>query len=184
MVIRSINRLRLQSGSGEAGLLIDSNNYTALRKILKFTGVAVADDVAYTNDLIFNQGAFAGGIFAGDNFVSSYWGFSTLLNSGGFTDGNGAGNNGRSYDAPYSSFTINIRSSTSSITFDKRVFTVRPNGVMILCNDVWHITNDNINIFYFASNGTTFVCSGDAADNGFLVYSSGATGYANHLVVK
>jgi hypothetical protein len=35
------------------------------------------------NDLIFNQGAFAGGVFAGDNFISSFWGTSILMNSGG-----------------------------------------------------------------------------------------------------
>ncbi len=78
------------------------------------------------------------------------------MNLGGFTSENGAGNNGRSYDAPYLSFTINMKSSMSSTTFDKREFTVRPNGVMIFCNDVWHITYDNINRFYFAANGTTF----------------------------
>jgi hypothetical protein len=33
MVIRSINRLILQSGGGVVGLLIDYNDYTALRKI-------------------------------------------------------------------------------------------------------------------------------------------------------
>jgi hypothetical protein len=50
-----------------------------LRKILKFTGVAIADDVAYMNDLTFNHGAFAGGVFAGDNFISSFWGTSILF---------------------------------------------------------------------------------------------------------
>jgi hypothetical protein len=89
------------------------------------------------------------------------------LNSEGFANGNGSGNNGRSYDNPYSSFTINIRTSTTSTTFDKRVFTIRPNGVMILTNDVWHITNDNINRFYFAPNGTTY-SGGAAADNVLL----------------
>jgi hypothetical protein len=33
MVVRSINKLILQSGSGVAGLIIDTNNYPALRKI-------------------------------------------------------------------------------------------------------------------------------------------------------
>ncbi len=78
MVVRSINKLILQSGSGEAGLIIDTNNYPALRKILKFTGVAVADDVATMNNLIFNQGAFESGVFAGDNFIFSYWGIYLL----------------------------------------------------------------------------------------------------------
>ncbi len=52
-------------------------------------------------------------------------------------------------------------------------------------NDMWHITNDNINRFDFANNGTTFLCSGGAAaDNGFNVYSSGATSYLNNLVIR
>ncbi len=56
---------------------------------------------------------------------------------------------------------------------------------MILCNAVWHITNDNINRFYFAVNGTTFICGGAAAnDNGFIVHSSGATSYGNTLVIR
>jgi hypothetical protein len=52
MVIRSINRLILQTGGSDAGLLIDANNYTSLRKILKFIGMAVGDDVAPMNNLI------------------------------------------------------------------------------------------------------------------------------------
>jgi hypothetical protein len=63
-------------------------------------------------------------------------------------------------NAGYSSFTKNIRTSSTSTTFDERVFTIRPNGVMILCNDVWHIANDNVNRFYFAANGTTSICGG------------------------
>jgi hypothetical protein len=31
------------------------------------------------NSLIFNQGAFAGGVFAGDNFISSFWGVGVLV---------------------------------------------------------------------------------------------------------
>ena len=87
------------------------------------------------NGLIFNQGAFAGGVFAGDNFITSYWGVSILLNSGGFANGYGGGNNGRSYDAGWASFTVNMRTSTGVSTFDRRLFTIRPNGVMIMYND-------------------------------------------------
>jgi hypothetical protein len=82
MVIRSINKLILQSGGGVAGLIIDTNNYTALRKILKFSDVQVADDIPFMNDLIFNKGAIMGGVFAGDMFITNYWGVSILLNSG------------------------------------------------------------------------------------------------------
>jgi hypothetical protein len=45
------------------------------------------------NDLIFNQGAFAGGVFAGDNFISSFLGMSILMNIGGITSNSGS--NGR-----------------------------------------------------------------------------------------
>jgi hypothetical protein len=56
---------------------------------------------------------------------------------------------------------------------------------MILCHDVWHITNDNFNRYYFDTNRTTYICRGDTAnENGFVVYSSGATGYAYNLVIK
>jgi hypothetical protein len=78
--------------------------------------------------LIFNEGAMVGGVFSGDAFITSYWGVSVLLNSGGFTNGLGGGNNSRSYDPGYSSFTINMRSSGTQTTFDRRLFTVRPDG--------------------------------------------------------
>ncbi len=149
----------------------------SINKNLKFHNIQVADDIPTMNNFIYNEGAFAVGVFAGDNFISAFWGISLLMNSGGI----GAnGINGRSYDTGYSSFTINVRTSSTSTTFDKRLFTVRQNGAMILCNDVWHITNDNINRFYFAANGTTFICGGGSAatDNVFTVYSPGATGYA------
>jgi len=177
MVIRSINKLILQSGGGEAGIIIDTNNYPALRRILKFSGVLTSDDVAFMNSLIFNQGAFAGGVFAGDNFISSYWGVSILLNSGGNSIPNS--NLGRGYDGTYASFTVNARTGTTAV-FDRKLFTIRGNGQMIMYNDQWHITNDNIYRFYFSPNSTTFICSGGAAtDNGFIVYSSGASGGYN-----
>jgi hypothetical protein len=61
------------------------------------------------NNLTFNQGAFAGSVFAGDNFISSYagdnfissyWGISLLMNSGG---GNSIPNSslGRGYDGNF-----------------------------------------------------------------------------------
>ena len=188
MIIRSLagKNLLLQCGGSEAGLLINTNNYTALRKILKFTGVAVADDVAVMNNLIFNEGAVMGGVFAGDNFITSYWGVSVLLNSGGFTNGYGGGNNGRSYDVGWASFTVNMRTSTSVSTFDRRLFTIRPNGVMIMYNDQWHITNDNVNRFYFAANGTTYISGGSsvATDKCLIVYASSTFGYANVFCIQ
>jgi hypothetical protein len=161
--------------------MTNTSSYAALIKISKISNIAVADDVAFMNDLIYNQGAVIGGVFAGDNFI--YWGVSVLFNSGGTTNAYGGGSAGRTYDTGYSSFTINMRSSTTSTTFDRKLFTVRPSGQMIMYNDIWHIINDNINRFYSANNGATFLC-GAAGDNGFVVYSSGATGYANNLVMK
>jgi hypothetical protein len=75
---------------GGDAIVIDTSSYPALRRILKFSGVLTSDDVAFMNGLIFNQGAFAGGVFAGDNFISAYWGVSILLNSGGNSIPNGS----------------------------------------------------------------------------------------------
>ena len=168
---------------GGDAIVIPTSSYPALRRILKFTGISTSDDIPFMNDLIFNQGAFAGGVFAGDNFISSYWGVSILLNSGGTTNGYGGGDAGRTYDTGWASFNVLMRNSGSS-TFNRKLFTIRPNGVMLMYNDVWHITYDGINRFYFASNGTTFISSGGAAgDGGFIVYSSPATGSQNNLVI-
>jgi hypothetical protein len=185
MVIRSLNKLILQNGGGKAGLIIDTNNYTALRKILKFSDVSTADDIPFMNDLIFNKGAIMGGVFAGDMCISNYWGVSILLNSGGTTNGYGGNDAGRTYDTGWASFNVLMRSAASSTTFNRRLFTVRPNGQMMMYNDIWHTGLDNINRFYFANNSTTFLCSGGAAnDNGLVVYSSAATGFANNLIIK
>jgi hypothetical protein len=81
---------------GGDALITNTSSYAALIKILKFTGVAVADDVAFINDLIFNKGAIMDGVFAGDNFITGYWGVSILLNSGGSSIPNGSA--GRTYD--------------------------------------------------------------------------------------
>jgi hypothetical protein len=37
---------------------------------LKFSDVAVADDIPFMNDLIFYKGAIMGGVFAGDMFIT------------------------------------------------------------------------------------------------------------------
>jgi hypothetical protein len=56
---------------------------------------------------------------------------------------------------------------------------------MIMYNDIWHIKNEGINRFYFAANGPTYTSGGSATstDNCFIVYSSGATGYATNLSI-
>ncbi len=75
-----------------------------MNKLLEFHNVQVADDRATMEGLIFNEGAKVGGTFAGDVSITSYWGVSVLLNSGGFTNGVGGGNDGRSrsYEPGYS----------------------------------------------------------------------------------
>jgi hypothetical protein len=78
-----------------------------------------------------------------------------------------------------------MRTATSSTTFDRKLFTIRPNGVMMMYNNVWHTTFDNINRFYFTSNSTTFISSGGAAaDNNLVVMSSSTTGNVHNLVIK
>ena len=120
-----------------------ANNYGSMNKILKFHGVAVADDRAVMEGLIFNEGAIIGGVFAGDNFISGYWGVAVNLNSGGSANGIGGGNNGRSYIPGYSAFTINMRSSTTQTTFDKTIFIVYPDGQVVMKNLVSLNAGDN-----------------------------------------
>ncbi len=124
------NKTNLNIGGA---IVANSTTYGSINKILKFHNIQVADDIPTMNcNLIYNEGAFAGGVFAGDNFISAFWGISLLMNSGGI--GANSGSNGRSYDSGYSSFTINVRTSTISTTFDKRSFAVRQNGVTKITN--------------------------------------------------
>ena len=60
------------------------------------------------------------------------------------------------------------------------------NGLLTLKNDTWHNSADSIIRMYYANNSTTFICSGGTAtDNGFVVYSSLASGgYNINLVIK
>ena len=51
---------------------------------------------------------------------------------------------------------------------------------IILKNDTWHNIPDSIIRLYYATYGTTFMCSGGTATyNGFVVYSSLASGGYN-----
>jgi hypothetical protein len=64
-----------------------------------------------------------------------YWGVAINLNYGGFTNGVGGGNNNRSYVPGYSAFTVNMRSSSAQTTFDRRLFTIMPDGATTInCN--------------------------------------------------
>ena len=124
------------------------------------------------------------GVFAGDMCITNYWGVSILLNAGGSSNGYGGGSAGRTYDLGWASFNVLMRTSGTSTTFDRKLFTIRPNGVMLMYNDVWHITYEGINRFYFAANSTTYISSGGAAgDNGFIVFSSPATGNQANLAI-
>ena len=184
MVLRSLNKLILQNGGNDGALIIDTNNYPGLRRIVKFIGNSSTDDIAFVNDLIFNKGAVMAGVWAGDMCITNYWGVSILLNAGGSANGYGGNDAGRTYDTGYASFNVLMRNSGSS-TFDRRLFTIRPNGQMMMYNDIWHTGLDNINRFYFAANATTFISSGGGAtDNGLVVYSSPATGSQNNLIIK
>ncbi len=65
----------------------------------------------------------------------SYWGVAINLNYGGFTNGVGGGNNGRSYVPGCSAFIVNMRSSSSQTTFVRILFTIMPDGATtIYCN--------------------------------------------------
>jgi hypothetical protein len=126
MVLRSINRLLLVSGQTGYGIMIDANNYVYVNKLLSLNIDNVERSVI--ENRIFTNGAMLTGVFAGDTILTGYWGVAINLNYGGFTNGVGGGNNSRSYVAGYSAFTINMRSSTSQTTFDRRLFTVMPDG--------------------------------------------------------
>jgi hypothetical protein len=176
-----------------------ANNYGSMNKILKFHNVQVADDRATMEGLIFNEGAMVGGTFAGDVFITSYWGVSVLLNSGGFTNGVGGGNNGRSYEPGYSAFTINMRSSTTQTTFDRRLFTVMPdgnttiNGTLIISNNLtvngdlylkngtWHRSAEGVYRLYYGANEISYYCCGANGTDGHIFMNSG---YSHVLKIK
>jgi hypothetical protein len=105
-----------------------TNAYGSINKLLKFHNIQTSDTKAFMENLIFNEGAVVGGTFGGDTFITGYWGVAVNLNSGGVTNGVGGANNSQSYEPGYSAFTINMRSSTSQTTFDKRLLTVLPGG--------------------------------------------------------
>jgi hypothetical protein len=67
-------------------------------------------------------------VFGGDNIFSAYWGCAINLNSGGSSNGYGGSSNTQSYVPGWSAFTVNMRTSTSSTSFDKNLLTVMPTG--------------------------------------------------------
>jgi hypothetical protein len=66
--------------------------------------------------------------FGGDLTTNSYWGYAINIYNGGSANGYGGGNNTQSYIPGYSAFTVNMRTSTTTTSFDKNLFTVRPSG--------------------------------------------------------
>ncbi len=129
MILRTIanTRLILQSGGGGYGIMIDANNYVYFNKLLSLNIDNV--DRSVVENRIFTSGGVLTGVFGGDVIVTSYWGVAINLNYGGFDNEIGGANNTRSYKPGYSAFTINKRSSTTQTTFDRRLFTVMPEGL-------------------------------------------------------
>ncbi len=66
--------------------------------------------------------------------ITNYWGVAININSDGWSNGYGGGSASQTYESGYSAFTVNMRSSASATTFDRRllVYTVLPSG-NILC---------------------------------------------------
>ena len=130
MATDGATRLVLNIGGG--AFKCQTNTYGSMNKVLKFHNVQTSDTKAIMENLIINEGAIVGGIFGGDTFISGYWGVAVNLNNSGSTNGSGniGGNinNTQSYEPGNSAFTINMRSSTSQTTFDRRLLTVLPNG--------------------------------------------------------
>ena len=120
--------------------MCDAKSWGSMRKVLRSNGVQTSDDVAFINYLIFNQGAIVGDVFAGDNFITAYWGVFVLLNSGGNAIPNGK--LWRGHDGTFASFILNARTVTRAV-FDRKLFTKRGNGAMIMYNDQWQISHDN-----------------------------------------
>ena len=67
------------------------------------------------------------GVFGGDLLITNYWGVAININSGGWGDtGGSSAASAKIYGS--SSFTINTRSTSSTTSFDKTLFTVRNSG--------------------------------------------------------
>jgi hypothetical protein len=82
------------------------------------------------------------------------------MNSGGIASN--SGRNGRSYDLGYSSCTINIRTSSTSTTFDKILSTIRPDRTLIVSNS---LTTNNINNSLYSSFYPTPCNNGSTSTN-------------------
>jgi hypothetical protein len=132
--------------------MIDANNYVYCNKVLTLNIDNIDRSVVVNR--IFTSGATLSGVFAGDTILTGYWGVAINLNYGGFTNG---GNIARSYEpqAGYSALTVNMRSSASQTTFDRRLFTVLPDG-NISCTGGLTTGNSNSFLGNLRINGTDY----------------------------
>ena len=134
--------------------MIDANNYVYVNKLLSLNIDNV--DRSVVENRIFTSGGTLSGVFAGDTILTGYWGVAINLNYGGFTNGIGGGNNARSYEPGYSAFTVNMRSSASQTTFDRRLFTVMPDTGNISCAGGLTTGNSNSFLGNLRINGTDY----------------------------
>jgi hypothetical protein len=109
-------------------------------------------------------------------FMSGYWGVAINLNSGGFANGVGGGNNTRSYKPGYSAFTINMRSSTSQTTFDKRLFTVMPDGATTIKGLTYVNSSDNSYIKCGPNTNNYYLNVGSSSNASTTMYDSFSCG--------
>ena len=125
MATDGTTRLPLSFGGG--ALTFNSNGRPILNKML-LTNALPADTKASIESLIFSEGGIISGVFGGDSILTGYWGVAVNLNYGGWTNGVGGGSAGQTYVPGFSAFTVNMRSSTLQTTFDRRLFTIMPDG--------------------------------------------------------
>ena len=194
LILRSMNNLLLQSGTGASAITISTNNNVGINTATNIntnlyvygtTGIshggpiinlATVDSNNYGASTYYNT-------FAGDANIYSYWGVSINLNNGG---NNPSGNAGYTRIPYTSSFTVNQKANggTAGSGFTT-LFTVAQNGnvgigttnpstlldvrgAITLANNVWHNSTDGINRFYYNNNGTSYFHSGNTNGDGFV----------------
>jgi hypothetical protein len=114
-------------------------------------------------------------VFGGDSILTGYWGVAIDLNYGGWPNGNGGGNNSQSYVPGWSAFTVNMRSSTSQTTFDKRLFTIMPDGNVTITNGLNCTGIVNIH------NGSRYAVANNYMQSGSLTIGSTNLSYGTSI---
>ena len=76
------------------------------------------------------------------------------LNYGGYANGYGGGDASQTYVPGWSAFTVNMRSSTTQTTFDKRLFTIMPDGNVTVTNGFKCTGFANCGTSYYQGYGT------------------------------